>query len=181
MPEQRNDTRADQRRATSANGSGAGRARVHASPADESNVVPQHETARDVPAVPDRVLPSPFIVIDPEDSVDRVSEHNLILPTFPTDVASVDRWERPRDLVSLGECLVEMSRRPDGTYQPSIAGDAYNTLFYASRLGLRSGLITAVGDDLFTPMIVERIVDEGIDLSHVQRLGGRRNGIYFIE
>jgi 2-dehydro-3-deoxygluconokinase len=145
---------------------------------------------REVPAVESQSElleprePMPLVVVEPEHS--RASDEHrhttpIVLPSLPSDAADVERWERPRDLVSLGECLVEMSRRPDGAYQPSIAGDAFNTLFYAARLGMRTGLISAIGDDLFTPMIVERITDEGIDLSNVQRLTGRRNGLYFIE
>jgi 2-dehydro-3-deoxygluconokinase len=128
--------------------------------------------------------PQALVVIDPEEPLEvetpRVYEP-IVLPTRPDDPADVERWQRPRDLVSLGECLVEMTRRPDGAFQPSISGDAFNTIFYAARVGMRTGLITAVGDDLFTPMIVERISDEAIDMAHVQRLPGRRNGIYFIE
>jgi 2-dehydro-3-deoxygluconokinase len=112
--------------------------------------------------------PAPLVVVDPEE-ID------------PVEAAARERWERQRDLTSLGECLVEMTRRSDGAYHPAIAGDAFNTLFYASRLGLRTGLVSAIGDDLFTPMIVERINAEGIDLSNVRRLSGRHNGIYFVE
>lgn len=87
----------------------------------------------------------------------------------------------PHDLISLGECLVEFTRSADGAYNAGFAGDAFNVLFYAGRLGLRTGFISAVGDDLFTPMIVEGIEREGIDSSHLLRLSGRENGLYFIE
>lgn len=85
------------------------------------------------------------------------------------------------DLLSIGECLVEFSRRRDGAFRPAFAGDAVNTLFYAARLGLRTAYVSAVGDDLFTEMIVNGMQAEGIDLSHTLRLPGRRNGVYFIE
>jgi 2-dehydro-3-deoxygluconokinase len=88
---------------------------------------------------------------------------------------------RPFDLISLGECLVEFNRRDDGSFNPTFAGDAFNVLFYATRLGLRTAFVSAVGDDLFTPMILDGIEREGIDTSHLLRLGGLRNGLYFIE
>ncbi len=89
------------------------------------------------------------------------------------------------DLLSVGECLVEFSRRQehqqDNQFRATFAGDAANTLFYGARLGLRTGFISAVGDDLFTEMIVGGLQSEGIDITHTLRLPGRRNGLYFIE
>jgi 2-dehydro-3-deoxygluconokinase len=88
---------------------------------------------------------------------------------------------RELDIVSLGECLVEFNREESGAFHPGFAGDAFNALFYAARLGARTGFISSVGDDLFTPMIVEGIEREGIDTSRLLRVEGRRNGLYFIE
>lgn len=96
-------------------------------------------------------------------------------------VISTPRTPHRFDLVSIGECLVELSRREDGTYRVGFAGDAFNSLFYAARLGLRTGFVSAVGDDLFTPMIVEGIAAEGIDTTEMPIVAGRRNGLYFIE
>ncbi|HVZ38923.1 MAG TPA: sugar kinase [Candidatus Kapabacteria bacterium] len=84
-------------------------------------------------------------------------------------------------LVSLGECLAELCRRTDGAFAAGYAGDAFNALFYASRLGLRTRFISALGNDLFTPMIAEGIEREGICTRWLARLADRRNGIYFIE
>lgn len=89
--------------------------------------------------------------------------------------------KRTLDLIAIGECLVEFSTREDGAFVPAYGGDAFNTLFYASRLGLATGFISALGDDLFTPMILAGIEREGIDRSRLLRIGGRRNGLYFIE
>jgi 2-dehydro-3-deoxygluconokinase len=85
------------------------------------------------------------------------------------------------DLLSIGECLVELSRHDDQAYHAGFAGDAFNTLFYAARLGLKTGFVSAVGDDLFTPMIVDGITAEGIDTTGMPMIEGRRNGLYFIE
>ncbi len=85
------------------------------------------------------------------------------------------------DLVSLGEPLVELYRRADGAFADSVAGDMFNALFYASRLGLATGMITALGNDLFTPSLMKAFRAADIDTSHVLRLDDRRNGLYFIE
>ncbi|MDB5035399.1 MAG: ketodeoxygluconokinase [Chlorobi bacterium] len=96
-------------------------------------------------------------------------------------MATPDPAPRTLDLISLGECLVEFNRREDGSLTQAFAGDAFNALFYAGRLGLSTGFISSVGDDLFTPMIVDGIEREGIDTSHLLRPEGLRNGLYFIQ
>lgn len=59
--------------------------------------------------------------------------------------------DRVYDLVSLGECMVELwSDEPLGTVDRlhrSYGGDAPNALVTASRLGSRTASITRVGDD----------------------------------
>ncbi len=102
----------------------------------------------------------------------EISDSNRSAPT---------RSPRRLDLVSIGECLVEFNRTESGAWAPSYAGDAYNALFYAGRLGLATGFISAVGDDLFTPMMAGGIERDGIDTSRLLHLQGRRNGLYFIE
>ena len=86
------------------------------------------------------------------------------------------------DLVSIGECLIELSPESCGScYRYAWAGDVINTLFYASRLGLRTGFVSAFGDDLFTGVIREGIEKEGIDLSLTDMIAGKQNGLYVIE
>ncbi len=85
------------------------------------------------------------------------------------------------DLLSIGECLVEFSREPDGRFRAAWAGDAVNTLFYGARLGLRTGFISTFGEDLFTPTIREEIAQQGIDLSLTTQLPNKNNGLYVIQ
>jgi 2-dehydro-3-deoxygluconokinase len=85
------------------------------------------------------------------------------------------------DLVSIGEVLMEFTRVDPSTYRSHWAGDVANTAFYASRLGLRVGLVTSFGNDLFTHRIQRELAHEGIDLSMTAVRGERRNGLYFIE
>jgi 2-dehydro-3-deoxygluconokinase len=98
----------------------------------------------------------------------------LSTATNPTELLA-------RHLVSLGECLVEFNRRDDGAWTTAFAGDTFNTLFYAARLGLRTGFVSTVGNDLFTSMILSGIEREGIDTAQLRRSTDRPNGLYFIE
>lgn len=84
------------------------------------------------------------------------------------------------DLIGIGECLIEFSDSGDGQYQVGYSGDVLNTLAAAGRLGLRTGILTALGDDPFLPGLLEILQEEGIDRSHVPVLEGKPNGIYFI-
>lgn len=83
------------------------------------------------------------------------------------------------DIVAIGECLVEFLEREDGTFVQSFAGDTLNTLFYASRLGLRTGYVSAIGDDPFTQGMTLLIDGEKIDRSMCAYDDGP-NGVYFI-
>ncbi len=84
------------------------------------------------------------------------------------------------DLVSLGECLVELRREAPGQYSQSFAGDVFNTLYYASRLGLRTGFISQFGSDHFTEGLIELCKQEGIDTSICKTHHFLPNGIYMI-
>ncbi len=88
--------------------------------------------------------------------------------------------EKILDLVGIGECLVEFSDLGDGQYQVGYSGDVLNALAAAGRLGLRTGILTALGDDPFLQGLLEVLEEERIDRSRVPVLEGKPNGIYFI-
>ena len=54
------------------------------------------------------------------------------------------------DLVSIGECMVELSRQPDGRFSLAYGGDTFNTAAYAARLGLDVAYGTALGEDPYS-------------------------------
>jgi 2-dehydro-3-deoxygluconokinase len=83
------------------------------------------------------------------------------------------------DIVAIGECLVEFLECEDGSYQQSYAGDTLNTLFYASRLGLRTGYVTAIGEDPFGEGIRRLLDNEKIDRTFCASDDGV-NGTYFV-
>ena len=57
------------------------------------------------------------------------------------------------DMVTIGECMIELfSDKPIEsavTFERSLAGDTFNILVAAGRLGTTTGHITRLGDDPF--------------------------------
>jgi len=74
--------------------------------------------------------------------------------------------------------LVPTSR--DG-WRAAPAGDVFNVLVGAARLGLRCSFISAVGSDGFAEMIFDALDREKIDSACVVRDPVRQNGIYTVE
>ena len=87
------------------------------------------------------------------------------------------------DVVSLGECMVEMfcdGRIKDANlFTKAYGGDTLNTIVAARRLGSEAGFITKVGIDPFAEFLLSNWRAEGIDLSQTKLVPGF-NGIYFI-
>jgi 2-dehydro-3-deoxygluconokinase len=84
------------------------------------------------------------------------------------------------DLIGIGECLIELYEQAPHTYRQSVAGDVFNTLFYASRLGLRTGFISNFGSDTLTQHILDRMDAERIDRSCTATSQEKTNGLYLI-
>ena len=85
--------------------------------------------------------------------------------------------------VSVGECMVEMSGGEDGQYRLGYAGDTLNTAWYArARLPADWSVdyVTALGDDLYSQQIVDFIAGSGIGIGHIQKIDGKRPGLYLI-
>ncbi len=85
--------------------------------------------------------------------------------------------------VSVGECMIEMSGGDAGDYRLGYAGDTLNTAWYArARLpdDWSVDYVTALGDDLYSQQMVEFFAANGIGTSHIQKLEGRRPGLYLI-
>jgi len=87
---------------------------------------------------------------------------------------------RATDILSLGECMAEFTRAKNSTWEMSFAGDAYNTIVYASRLGMRSGFLSCVGDDALSADMKAAWENEKIDVKHVKTLKGGRTGLYLV-
>ena len=85
--------------------------------------------------------------------------------------------------VSVGECMIEMSGGESGQYRLGYAGDTLNTAWYArARLPADWSVdyVTALGDDLYSQQIVDFIAGNGIGIGHIQKIEGKRPGLYLI-
>lgn len=80
----------------------------------------------------------------------------------------------------IGECMVELSERPDGSLVRSFGGDTLNTALYLARLGVAVDFVTALGDDAWSDEMAAAWGREGIGLDRVRRLPGRMPGLYII-
>ena len=87
------------------------------------------------------------------------------------------------DIVSIGECMIELfSEEPMGeaeTFKRSLAGDSFNILVAAQRLGSTTGYITRLGDDPFAGYLMSTWRNEGIDVSQAKLVAGF-NAVHFV-
>ncbi|NOZ26631.1 MAG: sugar kinase [Chloroflexi bacterium] len=87
------------------------------------------------------------------------------------------------DIVSIGECMIEFfADEPIAQakcFTKAFAGDAFNIIAAAQRMGSKTGFITRVGDDPFAPYLLKSWQEMGVDTSHCKVVPGF-NGIYFI-
>ncbi|AZD16535.1 sugar kinase [Pseudomonas chlororaphis] len=84
----------------------------------------------------------------------------------------------------IGECMIELQHRADGSLQQSFGGDTLNTAVYLARElgeGAHVDYVTALGDDSFSDAMCHSWAEEGIGLGMVQRLPGRLPGLYCIQ
>lgn len=88
---------------------------------------------------------------------------------------------RPIRVASIGECMVELRDRPDGTLTRGHGGDTLNTAVYLARLGVAVDYVTALGDDGWSDEMVASWAGEGVGTSRVLRLPGRLPGLYIIQ
>ena len=84
-------------------------------------------------------------------------------------------------VVSLGECMVELSLNGAATALVSYAGDTFNTAVYLRRLGLETAFGTALGGgDPFSAAIRGRMDEEGVSRALVVEAPNRLPGLYAI-
>jgi len=87
--------------------------------------------------------------------------------------------------VSCGECMIEMAGGADDHWKMGIAGDTLNTAWHFRNATAADdwhvSYVTALGDDRYSERIVKFIADAGIDVSAIQRLPGKRPGLYLID
>lgn len=86
-------------------------------------------------------------------------------------------------LLSIGECMVELSQAGDGLLRKGFAGDTLNTAWYA-RACLPTDwtveFFTAVGDDPLSAEMLAFIRDAGIATESISLIKGGTPGLYLI-
>lgn len=85
-------------------------------------------------------------------------------------------------LLSIGECMIELSPTPQGTFSMGFAGDTFNTAWYARRLGgpgVDVAYFSAVGDDEPSERMRDFMSRAGITPELAVR-AGRSVGLYMI-
>jgi 2-dehydro-3-deoxygluconokinase len=86
-------------------------------------------------------------------------------------------------IVSIGECMIEMSGGEDRTYRLGYAGDTLNTAWYLRALldpAWSVDYVTALGEDRYSGDIRRFLDDNNIGTGHIQTIPTRRPGLYMI-
>ena len=87
-------------------------------------------------------------------------------------------------LLSIGECMVELSPAEGGQFRQGFAGDTFNTAWYARELLPRHFAVdyfTALGNDRLSERLIGLMHETGIGIGGVRIVPGRRIGLYMIE
>lgn len=85
------------------------------------------------------------------------------------------------EVVSIGECMVELTRGGDGRYGLAFGGDTFNTAVYMSRCGAPVAYATLLADDPYSAGIRALAEAEGVSTTLMGTLPGRMPGLYLIE
>ena len=86
-----------------------------------------------------------------------------------------------RRVVSIGECMVELSRGDDGRFGLAYGGDTFNTAVYLARAGVPVAYATKLGDDPYSRGILDVARGEDVATDLIATVPGRNAGLYMIE
>ncbi|CAK7068484.1 MAG: 2-dehydro-3-deoxygluconokinase [Desulfovibrio sp.] len=93
--------------------------------------------------------------------------------------------EITRKTAFIGECMIELQKKADGSIHQAFGGDTFNSAAYFSRLGKGFGItaeyVSAIGDDNFSRGLRAFWDAENVASSLTRPILGRRPGLYFIE
>jgi 2-dehydro-3-deoxygluconokinase len=90
--------------------------------------------------------------------------------------------DRPWDLVTLGEALVEFNQTHGGQpqYLQGFGGDTSNAAIAAARAGASTACLTRLGQDGFGDALLALWQREGVDSGAVERDTQHPTGVYFV-
>jgi 2-dehydro-3-deoxygluconokinase len=92
--------------------------------------------------------------------------------------------DRVPRFVSVGEVIVELFGDKAGGYRFSVQGAASDTARgVRTQIGAdwKVGLFTALGDDIYSQLVVDDLATSGIEIGHVLKIGGRSIGLSLVE
>ncbi len=92
-------------------------------------------------------------------------------------------YQRAMRVVSIGECMIELSGRAGDRWRMGYAGDTFNTLWYLRALlpdDAVTDYVSAFGDDPFSVDQIAFLADHGIGIAHSPRIHGAVPGLYAI-
>jgi len=89
-------------------------------------------------------------------------------------------WKNGR-VVSVGECMVELTRGSDQRFGLAYGGDTFNTAVYLARAGMKVAYATALGDDPYSTGIIATAGREQVATDLIATVSGRLPGLYLIE
>ena len=95
------------------------------------------------------------------------------MPSFPLRAGA--------RVITVGECMVELSRGADERFGLAYGGDTFNTAVYMARGGVRVSYATALGDDPYSAGILTLARTERVGTELIDVMGGRMPGLYMIE
>ena len=85
----------------------------------------------------------------------------------------------------IGECMIELQEIEAEVIQQTFGGDTLNTAIYMARLGrslpIQVDYVTALGTDPFSDAMIAFWEKESVGSSMIQRINGKRPGLYFIK
>jgi 2-dehydro-3-deoxygluconokinase len=88
-----------------------------------------------------------------------------------------------RQVLSIGECMVELSQAGEGLLRKGFAGDTFNTAWYLRALMPRDwhiGYMTGLGDDPLSAELLTFMRQADIGTGAIRRIPGRAPGLYMI-
>ena len=89
-----------------------------------------------------------------------------------------------RRIVSIGECMIEMSGGEDRNYHLGYAGDTLNTAWYARKClpaDWTVGYYTAVGRDQVSEQMLSFLKESDLETAAIQKRDDRTVGLYMIQ
>ncbi|MCB8838686.1 sugar kinase [Aurantimonas sp. VKM B-3413] len=90
---------------------------------------------------------------------------------------------RSKEIVAIGECMVELSSAGEGLYRRGFAGDTFNTAWYLARslpADWHASYLTALGTDAISDEMLAFFAAAGIGTGAVRRLERAMPGLYMI-